>query len=882
MATIESSIALYDNFSPVLNNIMDAMNLTIASVRDMQNGMSGSIDTSTFEAAENAIHQAGAAMEAFNQQMESGGGNVNVSVPTPEPVQVPVHWRVDNMEVFTNTGVERFQQEVQSANAMLNTLNQRQAQITSTAGGMDILPPQASMDMMNMQNRLQAIQQRILDIENNPVNLGTEQANTELERLRTQLSSAIDAQNDLNSAMQRMDASGANEAYLRLSNTVGNTEQYLRDNVDEQGRFNREIENGTTASNGLMNSIKKIAGVYLSIQGMKNVINLSDSLTQTEARLNLIVDDGGSVDELQQKIFNSSEEARANYQETASVIAKLGLQAEKAFSSTDEIVEFSELMSKNFKIAGASTQEQTAAMYQLTQAMSAGKLQGDEYRSIIENAPLLANAIEDYMVNVQNAEGSMKEWASEGKLTANVIKAALFSSADEINERFEQIPMTWEDIGTSIRNEATKAFEPALQRLNAIANSERFSSMVDGAIAGLTMVANVAVDVFDLLTTGAAFVYDNWDVIGPVFYFVAGAVGFLTIAAGINAVAMKAQAVATGIATFASNVHSAALAMQSGVTFRATVQQYGLNAALLACPITWIVLGIFAIIAAITIVTAVINKVCGTSISAAGMIVGCVYYIMGAITNCGLLLDNIFLGAIEAAKATGHNIMEAFKVSIYRVEAIFYGLGAVALAVIADIAADLSRLPFVEFDAAGLGAKASEYAGKALEKSNYKGDYKDIGAAWDSGFNTYEYLDLDSEFDRGYEWGQNLQNKLSSYLNFGNGENTPSNDPKDYLSGLEGAANNAANSAGSAAGNTADISDNTAEIADALDITNEELKYLRDIKEQEIIDRTVYRDIIVDVGGMTNTVKNEADLDGIASKIANKLSEQMMISAEGV
>ena len=208
--------------------------------------------------------------------------------------------------------------------------------------------------------------------------------------------------------------------------------------------------------------------------------------------------------------------------------------------------------------------------------------------------------------------------------------------------------------------------------VNDIANSERFNSMVNGVIAGFSMIAGVAVEVFDLLTTGAAFVYDNWDVIGAVFYFVAGALGFLTIATGINAIAMKTHAVQTGIATFASNVHSAALARQKGATFGATVQQYGFNAALLACPIAWVVIGILAIVAAIGVVTVVINKACGTSISAGDMIVGTIYYIMGALTNCGLLLGNILFGAIEAAKATGNNIMEVFKVSIYRVESIFY------------------------------------------------------------------------------------------------------------------------------------------------------------------------------------------------------------------
>lgn len=886
MATIQSSIELYDSFTPVLNNIMNAMNLTISTVHDMQGAVGGDINMDSISNAEAAIHQAEAAMISFNNTMAATESpQVALVQPPQQEVEIPVHWQVDNMEVFTNTGIERFEQEAQSANAMMQTLSQRQAQIATAAAGMDILPPQASADMMTMQTRIQNIQQRIMDITSNPVNMGTDRANAELEQLRAQLSTALDAQNDLNSAMERMDVSDANSAYLRLSNTISGTERNIRDNVTQQGQFNQSIQTGTHHAGELMRTIKGAVAAYISFRSVGAVINISDRMAQTEARMNLIVDDGGSVEELKQKIFASAQEARANYQETASVIAKLGLQAEKAFSGTDEIIGFSELMSKNFKIAGASIQEQTAAMYQLTQAMSAGKLQGDEYRSIIENAPLLAKSIEEYMVNVQQAEGSMKEWASEGKLTADVIKNALFSSADEINQRFEQIPMTWGEIWTSMQNRSTIAFEPVLQKINSIANSDRFNTMVNMVIVGLTMIADVAVDVFDLFISGAEFIYDNWDVIGPVFYFVAGAVGALAIASGINAFAMNAQAVATGIATFASNVHSAALARQSGVTFGATVQQYGLNAALLACPITWIVLGIFAIIAAIFIVTAIINKVTGASISAAGMIVGCVYYIMGAITNCGLLLDNIFFGAIEAAKACGHNIKEAFNVAINKVKSYFYRFAEVALNVIAKIADALSQLPFVTFDAAGISAAASAYAAecaaKAEEYSNTKADYQNIGEAWDKGFNTYEYLDLDAEFERGYEWGQNIQDKLTDALDFSDDESDKYN-PDDYLRKIDGSASNAADSAGSTAGNTGAIADNTADMADALDITNEELKYLRDIAERDIIDRTVYRDINIDMKGMQNIVKNEEDLDGIASRLASKLTKQLQVSAEGV
>jgi tape measure domain-containing protein len=193
------------------------------------------------------------------------------------------------------------------------------------------------------------------------------------------------------------------------------------------------MNKGAANGNKLLSSIKKMAAAYISVRAATEVLGLSDAMSLAESRLSLIVDDGGSVQELENKIYASAQRSRANYQDTINTVSKLGLLAGKAFSGNDEIIAFQELMNKNFIIGGASAQEQASAMYQLTQAMASGRLQGDEYRSIIENAPLLAKAIEDYMVNVQGVEGTMKDWASEGMLTADVIKAALFVPLMKLN-----------------------------------------------------------------------------------------------------------------------------------------------------------------------------------------------------------------------------------------------------------------------------------------------------------------------------------------------------------------------------------------------------------------------------------------------------------------
>ena len=255
-------------------------------------------------------------------------------------------------------------------------------------------------------------------------------------------------------AVQRASGQSINTANLnaarqeigRANAQLDVMEQNYRAINDQQNNLNRGLNTGTKNAGGLLSKIKSVAAAYLGMKGVTATVGLSDTMTSNRARLELIVDDGGSVAELEQKIYASAERARACFTETMATVSNLGLVAGKAFRSNDEIIAFQELVNKNFVVGGASATEQASAMYQLTQAMGSGRLQGDEYRSIIENAPLLAKSIEDYMRNVQGATGTMKDWASEGKLTADVIKAAVFNSADEVEERFNQMPKTWSQV----------------------------------------------------------------------------------------------------------------------------------------------------------------------------------------------------------------------------------------------------------------------------------------------------------------------------------------------------------------------------------------------------------------------------------------------------
>ena len=358
MSSIQTGIELQDNFSGVMYAIIDSVNMAVSSLDDLSQSMNADVDTGSLEAARNEVEQMTDAVDELNaavgQQpdiappvVDGGNGQViNVDVnpvlpdplvenpepirpeiqpnAPPEPVNVPIQWESDNLEVFTGTGVERFQQEVQSANDMLNTLNTTQARISQTAQGMDILPDAAVQDMNTMQQRLSAIQQRIQQIENNPVNVGADNANAELEQLRMQLNQTIQEQNSLNQAMQNMDVSAANDAYLRLSQTVGNTERYIRDNVDEQGRFNQEISAGTQQANELTNTIKRAVAAYISIQSVGKALNISDELVQTTSRLNMMNDGVQTTAELVNMVYAAAQDARGSFSQMADVVARSG------------------------------------------------------------------------------------------------------------------------------------------------------------------------------------------------------------------------------------------------------------------------------------------------------------------------------------------------------------------------------------------------------------------------------------------------------------------------------------------------------------------------------------------------------------------------------
>lgn len=880
MASISASVELYDRMSAPLMSIMNAMNMTISSMRNMQSTMGTDMDTSSLDAATQAANQAQAAMEALNQSMHTGGqtpgtgGSEPTPTPSTDPVQVPVEWVTNDLDVFSNSGIDRFEQEVTATNQMLTTLSDRQNQIAQNAAGTDIFSDSAMQDINSMGQRIQAVQQRIQQIENNPVNLGTDTANAELEELRSQLNQALQAQEALNQAVDNMDVSAANAAYNQLSSTVASTERYIRDNADAQGNLNQQIQAGVNTSNELVDTVKRLALAYLSMQSVQKVLDVSDELAMTTARLNTmnqafneINGTATETDTIVKQIYASAQNARGSFGDMAAVVAKFGNNARDAFASQDEVIAFANLIQKQMTIAGASTQEASNAMLQLSQALGSGVLRGDELNSIFEQAPNLIQSIADYL---DVPIGKIREMAQDGQLTADTVKAAIFSSAEDINAKFEAMPMTWGQVWTSFQNSALMAFQPVLDKVNELANNDQFQGFVENAIGLLAQLAVYVLDFFNTLASIGVFISDNWSIIAPIVY---GVIAALIAYAAISGIV----AAVNGVMALSASVHAAAEAMQAGATFTATAAQYGLNAALMACPLTWIILLIIAVIAAIFAVCNAIAKMTGVANSGFGVITGGINVVIQFFKNLGLSVANIALGIGNAIAALASNMMTAFHNAICNVQSWFYNLLSTALTVIEGICAALNKLPFVEFDYSGISSAADDYASKAAEAAGNKEDYKSIGDAFNEGMSTFDTFQdgwAADAFNAGASWGDGVADKVSGMFSMDN---------IDLTGGVDTSmlSNDFANNAAQTAANTADTADSAGRIADSVDISKENLKYLRDIAETEAINRFTTAEIEVTMNN-NNTVSSDMDIDGMVDHLSAGVLEAMEQAAEGV
>ncbi len=619
---------------------------------------------------------------------------------------------------------------------------------------------------------------------------------------------------EVNLAVREME-----ENYRRAAQQEQQVTRNIRQSTQAEQQLNASIRGGNDALDDMVGKAKNLAATIGASVGLKKLIELSDQMTSTTARLNFIVDDGGSVEALEAKIMASAQRSRAAYLDTASAIASMGANAGAAFSSNDELIAFMEQVNKQFVIGGASAQGQAAAMLQLTQAMAAGALRGEELNSILENAPGIARAIEQYM---GIAEGSIKSYAEKGAVSATVVKNALLSIADETNAKFNGMAMTWGQVWTQMGNIALKVTQPLLTAINWLAN--------------------------------------NLSVIGPILLGLGTAFLVFQVAAHWTQIA----AVATAAYHAVVNLLSIGFGVLTGNTAAASAAVFTFNSALLASPITWIIMLIAVVIGLLYGVVAIINKVTGSSISATGLICGAIAVAGAFIGNTVIGLLNAliqciwaifvapFLGIVEwilnVCNGGFNSFGDAVANLIGQIIGWFLNLGKVVTTIIDAIFGTnwTAGLESLQSSVTSWGKNENAIT---LDKNAPTIDYRfEYGDAWAAG----------------NDFGKGIDAKIGGMFNTGG--------PGDS-SGFD---------LGDIAAYTGETADNTGKTADALAVTEEQLEYLRDIAERDAINRFTTAEVKIDMTGMTNRIDGSADLDGVISQLTEGFTEALVTAAEGV
>lgn len=586
-------------------------------------------------------------------------------------------------------------------------------------------------------------------------------------------------------------------------------------NTQEQQEFNNTVRQGTNAVDSMADKITGMVSAYVGIQSVGKLVDLSDEYTQTTARLNMINDGLQSTADLQDKIFASAQNSRAAYLQTADVVAKLALRAGSVWESNEETIAFAETLNKAFVVAGASQEEMNSASLQLTQALGSGVLRGEELNAVFEAAPNIIQTIADYLgVSI----GEIREMASEGQITADVVKNAMLSSAEEIDTQFQSMPMTWEQVWTGAMNQLLYASQPLLQFINLLAQ--------------------------------------NWSTLEPIVLGVAAAVGLYAIALGVYNATQAASNTLSAISAARSAIKAGSTLAEAAATTTATGAQVGFNAALLACPLTWIVIAIIAVIAAVYALTAAFNKATGASVSATGLI-------MGAFAVLGAFLINTFVVPVQNKFAMFANFIgNLFNDPVAAVKVLFYDMAQTVIGYILNMARAIetiiNKIPGVQVDiTSGLDNFYSQ-----IEDASQK--VKDE-SGWVEYVQKMDFIDYSDAANAGYEFGQGIEDKIGGF--FGGDLNGMGIDTGAFgtdMSDVPGGVN--------------DIAQNT---KDSVDISDEELRYLHDLAEQDVINRFTTAEIKVDMVN-NNNVSSQMDLDGIVDYVATGVYNAMEQAAEGV
>ncbi len=699
-----------------------------------------------------------------------------------------------------------------------------------------------------------------------------DQTSSVVQKMNRALMIVINTMEKLNRvSSDPIDMAGLNSARNGLAQVevaMEDVTRSIRQAQEEQERYGETVRRSEGDVGNLASKVGKLVATYATVQTAKAALDYSDELANTTARLSLMAREGENVSDINEKIYASANRARSAYDDTADMVAKLGVLAGNAFGSTDEVIMFAEQLNKNFKISGTETTGIQAAMLQLTQAMASGVLRGEEFNSIMEQAPTVIQTIADYM---DVSTGQLKEMAGEGLVTAEVVKAALIGAAEETDAKFNSMTVTFSDVWNVFKNEAGHALDPVWQRLRQISDSEGLMAFATNAGRSIGTVANIIITVFDRTAQLGGFIANNWAMIAPVI----GAV--LTIMALYNAALIvnnTIQAVSNMLKTAAAVravAHGSATAAEAAATTGLTASQMAFNAALYACPLTWILVIIIAIIAAIFLVIAAINKATGSSISATGVIAGALAWVGTFLYNNFLSLLDLVLGVINMVAnqfiSFANFLANVMVDPVGAIIHLFGDMGDGVLGILETIASAIDKIFGSNLSDAVSGWRSSlstKVDDLAEKYGNGKYEKKIENIDLSSSTFGLERRDLTDAYNAGYSWGEGLGDKFNLDGLTGIGETGNGLDYDALLSKV------------------GDIGDNTKDIKNSVDVSEEDLKYLKELAERETINRFTTAEITVEMGGVVNNLGAGDDIDGFMDVLTDKLYETMSVASEGV
>lgn len=646
----------------------------------------------------------------------------------------------------------------------------------------------------------------------------------------------------------------------------------------QQQRLNDSIDKGTASAGGLLKKIAGIAGAYMSLSAVKGLVTdsmgLADTQIGVQTQLKTVTRNMGTGDYYDQILQKASDiQGRGMYGDEAMIagageLATYFTDGDAILSMMDTLTNYAAGMSGGGEVdSKAMTDYATGLGKIMVGSFDAMAQKGFEFtdvqKKIIEGTATekqIAEELGDEYVNLSN---DMQAAAVIG----SVIDEGWSGLYDAMSQTPEGQIIQFKNTLGDLKETIGAGLYPAVLNFMSLfqENLPQIQEFADLFVQGIGRIINFLTQAANKALEFASTVQDNWSIIEPIVLGIVAALTAYAIISGIVAAVNGAHALSEG-------VKAATQMMATGATLAETAAQHGLNAALLACPITWIVVGVIALVAAIAAVCSWIAKTTGIAATGFGVITGGINVAIQAVWNAMLVVANVAIGIWNALSACCSNIGTAFHNVIANVQGWFYGLLSTVLTVVSGICAALNKLPFVSFDYSGITAAAEEYAGKSAEAYGSVEEYTNIGDAFKSGMGTFDTFKdgwASDAFAAGSAWGDGVADKVSGLFDYEAG--TIDDFVTDTGYAMDGIGSD-----------TADIADSTGGMAKSLDVSNEQLQYLRDIAERDAINRFTTAEVKIDMTGMNNRIEGSADLDGVISQLTDGFAEALVTAAEGV